>query len=69
MTMQEMKTIHKCASALYLVGDLNQAWIYLDALVENGTITNAQSFEIMDKVIASDENFTYGEIQELRAKF
>lgn len=67
--MNNLKDIKKCANALYLLGDLQQAIIYLTALVDAGIITEAKADEIINVCVEEDEKITYGEVVNLRALF
>ena len=67
--MANLKDIKKCANALYLLGDLQQAIIYLTALADAGIITEEKADEILNVCVEEDEKITYGEVMNLRALF
>ena len=48
--MKKVKEIETNASALYLVGGLQQMMIYLDALVDRGDLTEAQADEMAERI-------------------
>lgn len=59
----------KCAKALYLIGSLAQMYVYLDALVEMGAMSEEQENRLVDEIITECGPITMGEIRELRNRF
>lgn len=64
-----MSRYKKCCKALCLVGDIHDAYLYLCAIEDSGTITGEEADKIMEQVEKELADVTYKEIKEIRSKF
>ena len=67
--MGEKAMIKKCAKALYLVGNLEHMFVYLDALYDGGWITVEESEKLVESISKECAPITCGEIEKLRGMF
>lgn len=63
------KNIEQCAAAVYIVGGLEDAVIYLDALAGGGKITEAEADAIIERIGRKYEKMTVAEVEKIRAMF
>lgn len=66
---EKLAMIKSCAKALYLVGNLEQMFVYLDALVDDKWITEYEESDIAEAVSFVDGDVTWDTIKELRNRF
>lgn len=64
-----MAMIKSCAKALYLVGNLEQMFIYLDKLVDDEWISEEQETEIANAISSECADMAWGDIREIRRQF
>jgi len=67
--MKKNSRTKKCAKALYLIGNLEQMFVYLDNLVEYGLLTEEEENQMAEEITNECALITMAELKELRSKF